>query len=269
MIDKPPGISMHDHDSIEGIEIEGIEIEGKGIEGKVIEGMGIEGMGIVSLLRKFTDDQALFPCHRLDTETSGLLIFGKGKDNTRKLSELFAKREIQKYYLALSARKPSKKQGSIVGDMSPARNGNWKLLKSRTNPVVTQFFSAGLEGIRAFVIKPLTGKTHQIRVALRSISAPVLGDTRYSDIKIDTEKFRLSLETVAVARKAETEGLELAAGKPDRMYLHAYRLEFTLDNIHYSIEQAPSVGTLFQQSQFTHWLQAQGDVSQLPWPSKR
>lgn len=124
--------------------------------------------------------ERLFPVHRLDKETSGILVVARHKQAAACFQTLFAQRAMEKYYLALGGSKPKKKQGLISGDMEKGRNGSWLLLKSQANPARTQFFSHGTgTGQRLYVLKPLTGKTHQLRVALKSISAPIVGDTRY------------------------------------------------------------------------------------------
>eukprot|EP00877_Chromochloris_zofingiensis_P008272 jgi/Chrzof1/3699/Cz13g05180.t1 len=68
--------------------------------------------------------------------------------------------------------------------MGRGRSSTWKLLRSCSNPAVTRFFSTSLSevksGMRLYIIRPETGKTHQIRVALKSLGAPVLGDPIYS-----------------------------------------------------------------------------------------
>ena len=118
--------------------------------------------------------------HRLDKLTSGLLIFAKSASVAAQFGVLFSERLIEKYYLAVSDKKPKKKQGLIKGDMSKGRNGSYLLLKTHQNPAVTQFFSFSLgQGQRIFVLKPHTGKTHQLRVAMKSIGAPINGDPRY------------------------------------------------------------------------------------------
>ncbi|WP_105169278.1 TIGR01621 family pseudouridine synthase [Pseudoalteromonas sp. T1lg23B] len=139
----------------------------------------------------------LYAVHRLDKVTSGLLILAKSSVAANKLSELFASRQVDKAYFALVTDKPKKKQGWIKGDMSKARRGAYKLLKSSENPAITRFYSMSLgSGLRACILKPFTGKTHQLRVALKSLSAPILGDELYG-----------ALES-------------------DRVYLHAYALRF-------------------------------------------
>ncbi|RUO39505.1 TIGR01621 family pseudouridine synthase [Pseudidiomarina aestuarii] len=135
--------------------------------------------GIVTQLAEQLNE-TLFPVHRLDTPTSGALLIARSSTSAAALSELFARRAIRKNYLAIAAGKPNKKQGLIKGDMVNARRGNWRLLHTQENPAVTRFFSYSLKpGYRYYVLHPETGKTHQLRVALKSIGAPICGDTRY------------------------------------------------------------------------------------------
>lgn len=124
--------------------------------------------------------EPLWPVHRLDTPTSGALLVARSQPAAAALSQLFADHNIQKFYVAISAGKPKKKQGAITGDMSKARRGDWRLLHSQENPARTRFVSQSLKpGYRYYVLKPLTGRTHQLRVALKSLGTPICGDQRY------------------------------------------------------------------------------------------
>ena len=139
--------------------------------------------------------------HRLDADTSGLMILAKHANTAAKFGVLFQERLINKYYLAISSFKPKKKQGHVLGDMRKVRNGNYALCRSTDNPAYTQFMSQSLvfdqgNNKRLFILRPLTGKTHQLRVALKSLGSPILGDKRYTN---DQE---------------------------DRMYLHAFCISF-------------------------------------------
>ncbi len=183
-----------------------------------------EGAGFVVLASEAAGER-LFPVHRLDKMTSGLVLLARSAEAARQLTERFETRRIEKYYLALSLRKPKKKQGWIRGDMLKARRGNWKLAKTTKNPALTRFVSCALrEGERAFLVKPYTGKTHQIRVALKSLGSPVAGDTRYADA-------------------AE-------ALKEERGYLHAYALRFEYGGETFSFTVAPSEGERFLSGAF-------------------
>lgn len=175
--------------------------------------------GLFQQVQQELDIPDLFPVHRLDKVTSGLVLFAKNSQTAAALGKQFENKHIEKYYLALSAAKPSKKQGLIKGDMEKARRGAWKLTRNQSNPAVTQFKSFGTEtGIRLFLVKPATGKTHQIRVALKSIGAPILGDALY--------------------------GCK-AATTTDRTYLHAFALRFRLDNEEHAYCVAPQTGEHF------------------------
>ena len=128
----------------------------------------------------------LYSVHRLDKMTSGLLLLAKSPQIAAQLTALFTEHQIQKYYLAISDKKPKKKQGLIKGGMQKSRRGMWKLTKENNNLAITQFFSYSLgEGKRLFVVKPHSGKTHQIRVALRSVGSGIAGDEIYGNEKAD------------------------------------------------------------------------------------
>ena len=196
------------------------------------------GQGLIQQLRRDFVSEHIVPVHRLDKGTSGLLVCAKNTEANRALSQLFRERQIEKYYLAISDKKPSKKQGWIIGDMVRTRNGSWKLTKDRSNPAITQFFSYGLgEGKRLFVLKPHTGKTHQLRVALKSISAPILGDQRY--------------------------------GYKDQeitLHLHAYSLRFPLLGCSHCYQSPPS-GEGFSQGVLDYIEQHLVEPWALNWPS--
>jgi tRNA pseudouridine32 synthase/23S rRNA pseudouridine746 synthase len=205
---------------------------------------GEEG-GLTSCLRSEPGINNLYTVHRLDTMTSGLLLFAKNKKAARELSQQFRDRQVEKYYLAVSDCRPKKKQGLITGDMEKARRGAWKLARTVNNPAITRFFSCSLGGgMRLFMLKPYTGKTHQLRVALKSIGAPVLGDPVY--------------------HKKEKEG-----NAPDRGYLHSYALRFHLQGKSYSFVHRPDIGMHFKSESFLNALKKYQHPWVLGWPLSR
>ncbi len=171
---------------------------------------------IVELIKNSLGLDKLYLVHRLDTPTSGCLILAKNTYAASQFGRLFESRAVLKFYIALGNKKPRKKQGKIIGDMEKARNGSYKLSKSKHNPAITHFISKSLEdGLRLFCVKPESGKTHQIRVALKSISSPIIGDERY--------KGSLS----------------------DRLYLHSHSIGFYYDSQFYLVNCLPNQGELF------------------------
>jgi tRNA pseudouridine32 synthase/23S rRNA pseudouridine746 synthase len=142
--------------------------------------------GILPILCQQLNVEKLWLVHRLDKITSGILILAKHPEAAAIFGHLFEQKQIEKYYLAISAKKPKKKQGAIKGGMKKVRDSKWMLDSSDTAVAVSQFFSFSISsGLRLFLVKPLTGKTHQVRVALKSIGSPILGDELYKGTSSD------------------------------------------------------------------------------------
>ncbi|MGV6989187.1 TIGR01621 family pseudouridine synthase [Testudinibacter sp. P80/BLE/0925] len=178
-----------------------------------------QALGLPDLVARQLGCPALWLVHRLDKITSGLLILARNSQAAAELSGLFQQHQIEKHYIALSAAKPKKKQGLVIGDMQKTRNGSWKLCRSRENPAMTRFSSIRCDNrLRLFHLIPKSGKTHQIRVAMKSLGSPILGDQRYGD--------KTAL---------------------DRTYLHAYALKFQYQGTSFLIKQLPQQGTYFLQ----------------------
>lgn len=188
--------------------------------------------GILPLLCQQLKLDKLWLIHRLDKVTSGILIVAKNAKAAAVFGELFENRKIEKYYLAMSIKKPKKKQGAVKGGMKKVRDGKWMLDNSQTNQALSQFFSFSIAaGLRLFLIKPLTGKTHQIRVALKSLGSPILGDELY---------------------KGEVS---------DRTYLHAYCVRFEYQQQLIEVLCQPNIGSFFTQKE----TQAQITNLKTPW----
>ena len=180
----------------------------------------------------------LFLVHRLDKVTSGVMVFAKKAAVAAELGAQFSQKKVQKFYLALSDKKPNRKQGAIVGDMVRTRRSAWKLTKEKHNPAITQFFSLSIKpGLRAFLLRPATGKTHQLRVALKSLGAPILGDELY------------------------------AGSEADRTYLHAYSLSFELGGKVYCYRCLPDTGQWFDTDCCKALNEAYAEPELLNWPT--
>ena len=146
--------------------------------------------------------------HRLDKDTSGLLIIAKDDNTHRLLSDKFKEREIKKTYAALVWGNFSEKNGEIILPIGRSRLDRKKMSISidKGREAVTRF-----EVVEEFAdatlldIHPETGRTHQIRVHLSYIGHPIIGDETYGT----NQSKKMSAEL----------GLE-------RQFLHAKRLEF-------------------------------------------
>lgn len=265
-VDKPCGLSFHS-DDLEGVE------DGSN---------GAPAPGLLATIRaaqrsgSLTGSDyrgALHSVHRLDKVTSGITLFAKNKATASHLGEQFRSRRVHKYYVALSARKPSKKMGTVAGEMTRARRGAWRLVRSENKRketdkrttysrapgtdekpgavptgnarsprldamsddihvsaksekprqglgsfATTKFVSRGLRkpskpgekpgarledaettrALRFLILRPLTGRTHQLRVACKSLGAPILGDTAYAGKDDARKEDRAYLHAAAV-----------------------------------------------------------------------
>lgn len=87
----------------------------------------------------------LWLTHRLDKPTSGVLLLALNAQAASELAQQFAAKTMRKTYLALSDRRPAKKQGLVKGGMEKSRRGAWKLTRGDgANPAVTRFHSQSI-----------------------------------------------------------------------------------------------------------------------------
>jgi len=140
--------------------------------------------------------------HRLDRETSGVLIAAKTLQAHQKLIELFSNRCMEKLYLAVCCGKPANGTISAPIGRHPVHRKEMAVLGDGRE-AVTEFSVAAFNDKLSLVLaKPHTGRTHQIRVHLKHLGTPVLGDPVYGSDRLN-QLF-----------------------DPPRHLLHAYRLSF-------------------------------------------
>lgn len=154
--------------------------------------------------------------HRLDKDTSGLLIIAKNDQAHLKLNKLFSDRKIEKKYLAICFNEPESENGRIDAPISRDFQNRTKMTienSSHARVAITDFKIIDkfmLEDQRLSVLECdlKTGRTHQIRVHLKAIGTPIVGDQKYGSKKLN-ERFFPNIK---------------------RQALHAYKLEFKWEN---------------------------------------
>ncbi|MEF9941061.1 MAG: RluA family pseudouridine synthase [Lachnospiraceae bacterium] len=174
-------------------------------------------------------------CNRLDRNTSGLVVAGKSLQGLQSMGKLFRTRELKKYYRCL-----------VVGEVTTPQHILGYLVKDQTTNIVTistQQLPESVpietkyeplwyhQGVTLLEVHLITGRTHQIRAHLASISHPIIGDYKYGQRRINEQYKALY-------------GLQ-------SQLLHAYRLELpkctgVLASISEGIYTAP-LPALFQQ----------------------
>ncbi len=217
-INKPAGVLVHP--GRPGETEEGTVVGWLRVEYPEIKGVGDEPKfrpGIV---------------HRLDKDTSGILLIAKNQSSFEYLKHLFQTKNIEKTYLALvhgkvigrgKIDKPiGVKSGSVKRSVSAK---NMKMIKEAiTEYRAVKLFQKGLYSLLR--VSPKTGKTHQIRVHLASIGHPIVGDSLYG------------------RKKENALGL-------NRQFLHAESIEFTTPDgsrVHLEAELPPDLEEALQKA---------------------
>ncbi len=135
--------------------------------------------------------------HRLDRETSGVMLFAVHRDANRALGAMFQERRVKKEYLVWVEGSPEWEEFTAIDDIGRKGSRYVSCARGLGKKAETRFAVLRREEGRSFLrAKPLTGRTHQIRLHLAACGHPVLGDIRYG------------------GKAAE------------RLYLHAHRLIF-------------------------------------------
>jgi 23S rRNA pseudouridine1911/1915/1917 synthase len=141
--------------------------------------------------------------HRLDKETSGLMVVARTVNAYRSLQRQFRERQVDKSYLGLVWGEISQSEGRFTWAIGRHRKHGERMSIKTKKPRSAETHFKVMRKYREFTlleIKPITGRTHQIRVHFAASGHPVVGDSRYGRKK---EKVR-----------------------SPRLFLHAYRLAF-------------------------------------------
>lgn len=155
--------------------------------------------------------------HRIDKNTSGILLLAKTKEVAQNITMLFKENKIKKKYLAIVEGKLTKRIGKITLPVKKKKIAGMEKMvidpyskeKAETSYKVIDY----KKGLSLLEVYPKTGRKHQIRVHLQSINHPILGDYKYKNTNDDNQEV-----------------------SNEKMHLHAKEIQFELNNNKYFLK---------------------------------
>ena len=164
---------------------------------------------IIDILKntKYFENSKPFIVHRLDKETSGVLIIAKNKKFAQLFTSLFRIRKIHKTYLAIVYGKVNKSIKVMKDDLAYYENNKKISQKAVSNLKIIK----SNESYSYLELNPITGRKHQLRKQLLKIGCPIIGDDKYF---------------LADRKRIKTKNL----------MLHAYKIKFMINNIQYNFK---------------------------------
>ena len=167
---------------------------------------------IIDILKdsKYFVNHKPYIVHRLDKETSGILIVAKSREYAQLFTSLFRIRKIHKTYVALTYGKVSKLKTILKDDLALYEN-NRKIIQKAISYLKVLKSSDSYSYVE---LNPITGRKHQLRKQLYNIGNPIVGDDKYF-----------------INRK-----LNKKKSKNNNLMLHAYKIKFMINNVQYNFK---------------------------------
>jgi 23S rRNA pseudouridine1911/1915/1917 synthase len=165
--------------------------------------------------------------HRLDRDTSGLLVVARSEEAHRRLAALVRRRGLEREYLALVRGRPASRSGRIEAAIGRDRNDPTRISLETDTPreAVTHFALERLYPAHALLrVRLGTGRTHQIRVHLQAIGLPVVGDPVYGVADPSLARQFLHAARLAFPHPFTGERLDLASPLPAELAAYLERL---------------------------------------------
>jgi len=125
-----------------------------------------------------------YPCHRLDRETSGLIVYAKGKHFQGIIMDEFKKRQVKKLYIAFV-------HGKLPKNFDELKSEIYNRNKRRGEVAITKYKVTGRrKNFTIAEVEPVTGRTNQIRIQFKELGHPLVGESVYAFRKDFSLKFK-------------------------------------------------------------------------------
>lgn len=173
---------------------------------------------LTDLLNRYLDKNNIqvnaYPCHRIDRETSGLVIYAKGKYIQNKIMEQFKNKKVKKRYIAFIHGYPKK-------DFDTLKNSVYNKKKHKQELMIAKY--SVLEERRQFSIvevELITGRTNQIRIQFKLIGCPLVGESVFAfrkDYKLKFKRTALHAERIEFIHPVTLKSIGFEAPLPEDM----------------------------------------------------
>lgn len=171
---------------------------------------------LTDLLNKELDARGVeanaYPCHRIDRETSGVILYAKGKKAQKLMMDEFRTRNVKKTYIAFV-------QGALKKNSDTIKSAIFNRNKNRREPAVTGYnVIARKQGFSVAEVEPVTGRTNQIRIHFAGIGHPLLGESVYAfrrDFNLRFKRVALHAKSVELTHPFTKKRLKIEAPLPE------------------------------------------------------
>ena len=161
-------------------------------------------------LKRHFHRQRIFPVHRLDRDTSGVIVFAFTENAQKRLKEQFEAHAVEKEYCAIVEGKWETQKGTWESylEEDALYSVHATSNQERGKLAITHYEKIGESSGKTLLrLRPVTGRKHQLRVHCKEAGLPILGDKRYGSEKLGDKRY--------------------GSGKKNRLYLHALQIQFT------------------------------------------
>jgi len=177
-----------------------------------LDGRGVEALN--HSLRSGSGQANAHPCHRLDRETSGLILYAKGKRNQALMMNEFKKKRVKKAYIAFV-------HGKVKKDFDIIKKPIYNRNRNRLEEAVTRYkVIERKEGFTVIEAGPVTGRTNQIRIHFKSIGHPLVGESVFAfrkDFELRFKRAALHAAYIRFTHPVTRRKLEFSAPLPSDM----------------------------------------------------
>lgn len=173
---------------------------------------------LTDLLNRELDERGVevnaYPCHRLDRETSGLIVYAKGKRNQQLMMKEFAEKKVKKTYTAFV-------HGRVTKNFDIIKKRIYNRNKNRAEEAVTNYkVTDRRKDFTVLEVEPVTGRTNQIRIHLKAIGYPLVGESVFvfrKDFNLKFKRAALHAQKVEFTHPVTKKRLTFTSPLPEDM----------------------------------------------------